>query len=60
MILEFQEEPDLVHLEVQSTGLFLEEPVDLSAYRLVLSDILASALGSDDSIELLREAVTTS
>lgn len=44
MILEFAEEPALVHVENQDTGLFLEEDADLAAYRLALRNILGLTL----------------
>jgi hypothetical protein len=39
MILEFGDEPDLVHVENQGTGMFLEENADLASYRLALRNI---------------------
>lgn len=35
--------------------MFLEEDVDLSAYRLALSNILSVALKPGESLELLRQ-----
>jgi transcriptional regulator with XRE-family HTH domain len=53
VILEFAEEPALVHVENQSTGLFLEEEADLAAYRLALGTILYSALAPAATIEFI-------
>lgn len=44
VILEFAEEPAWVFMENHGTGLFLEEEVDLAAYRLALGTILSAAL----------------
>ncbi len=53
MILEFAEEPALVFVENQSTGLFLEEEADLAAYRLALGTILYAALAPPATIEFI-------
>ncbi|QIZ38950.1 helix-turn-helix transcriptional regulator [Saccharopolyspora sp. ASAGF58] len=55
MILEFDGEPDLVHVENQSTGMFLEEDADLASYRLALSNILSAALKPAESADLVRQ-----
>ncbi|WP_156754848.1 helix-turn-helix domain-containing protein [Actinokineospora pegani] len=47
MILEFAEEPSLVYIENQDTGLFLEEEADLAGYRLALRNILSEAVAPD-------------
>lgn len=54
IIMEFAEEPDLVHIEIQCTGMFLEDEADVSAYRLALTNLLGSALSPDESLELVR------
>jgi len=53
VILEFAEEPALVHVENHCTGLFLEEEADLAAYRVALGTILAAALAPPATIELI-------
>jgi transcriptional regulator with XRE-family HTH domain len=53
VILEFAEEPDLVHVENQITGMFLEEDADLAGYRLALRNILNVALAPDATAELI-------
>jgi hypothetical protein len=58
VILEFAEEPALVHVENQSIGLFLEEEVDLAAYRLALGTILQIALAPAATIELITQIAT--
>jgi hypothetical protein len=55
VILEFAEEPALVHVENQSIGLFLEEEVDLATYRLALENILHAALAPAATIELITQ-----
>jgi transcriptional regulator with XRE-family HTH domain len=53
VILEFAEEPALVFVENQSTGLFLEEEADLAAYRVALGNILNAALAPPATAELI-------
>ena len=53
MILEFIEDPDLVHVENQITGMFLEEGADLAGYRLALRNILNVALAPAATAELI-------
>jgi len=55
MILKFAEEPALVFMENQSTGLFLEEEADLAAYRLALGTILYAALAPAATVELIAQ-----
>ncbi len=54
MILEFAEEPALVHIENQLTGMFLEEEADLAGYRLALRNILNVALAGRASEEMIH------
>ncbi|HEV7652189.1 MAG TPA: helix-turn-helix transcriptional regulator [Actinophytocola sp.] len=53
MILELAEEPDLVHVENQITGMFLEEDADLAGYRLALQNIVRVALAPDATATLI-------
>ena len=53
LILEFAEEPALVHVENHGTCLFLEEEADLADYRLALGTILHVALAPAATAELL-------
>jgi transcriptional regulator with XRE-family HTH domain len=53
MILELTDEPDLVHVENQITGMFLEEDADLAGYRLALRNILGVALAPDATATLI-------
>jgi hypothetical protein len=56
LIMEFAEEPALVHLENQITGMFLEEDADLAGYRLALRNILSVALAPAATAELIFSA----
>jgi transcriptional regulator with XRE-family HTH domain len=58
VILEFAEEPALVHVENHSTGLFLEEEADLAAYRVALGNILHAALATAATAELIAQIAT--
>jgi hypothetical protein len=53
MMLEFADDPALVFVENHATALFLEEPNDLSAYRLTLRTTLNVALAPDATVELI-------
>jgi Domain of unknown function (DUF5753) len=55
VILEFAEEPALVHVENHSTGLFLEEETDLASYRVALGTILEAALAPAATTELITQ-----
>jgi transcriptional regulator with XRE-family HTH domain len=58
MILELAEEPDLVHIENQITGMFLEEDADVAGYRLALRNILGVALAPDATATLIDTIAT--
>jgi transcriptional regulator with XRE-family HTH domain len=60
VVLEFDEEPDLVFVENQSTGLFLEEDADIMAYQGSLRNILGVALAPDASVDLIAAIATES
>ncbi len=60
VILEFTEEPALVFVENQSTGLFLEEEADLAAYRLALGTMLHAALAPAATTELIVQIAAES
>jgi transcriptional regulator with XRE-family HTH domain len=53
MILEFAEEPDVVHVENQVSGLFLEGEPTLAGYRLAMRNLLDVALRPEASAELI-------
>jgi transcriptional regulator with XRE-family HTH domain len=60
LILEFAEEPALVHVENQITGMFLEEEADLTGYRLALRNILNVAFAPDATADLIFAVATES
>jgi transcriptional regulator with XRE-family HTH domain len=53
ILMEFANEPSLVHIEHQNVGLFLDEKEDIAAYGVVLGNILSVALEPVDSAELI-------
>ncbi|KAA2252130.1 helix-turn-helix domain-containing protein [Solihabitans fulvus] len=53
IILEFADEPHLVHLENQDTAMFLDEEPDLSAYRVAFRNILGVSLAPAATAERL-------
>jgi len=53
MMLEFADEPSLVFVENQNTGLFLEDEADVVAYRIALTNILSVALATDATADLI-------
>lgn len=54
MIMDFQDEPSVVHIENHATSMFPEDKDDVAAYRLALSGILDNALGPAESVELIN------
>lgn len=48
-----------VHLETQTSGLFLHEPDDVASYGRVVERILAVALSAEDSIEAIAGELAT-
>lgn len=57
MVLELADEPDLMHVENQITGMFLEEDADLSGYRLALRNILGAALAPSATALLIDSII---
>ncbi|SFA75340.1 Helix-turn-helix domain-containing protein [Amycolatopsis marina] len=55
LLLEFSGEPSIVFVENHGVTLYLEEKDDLASYRTALSTILAEALGTTDSLELIAD-----
>ncbi len=53
VILDFADEPSIVHIENHATSLFLEEKEDLAAYRMALGNILNETLTPAGSAELI-------
>ncbi|GAB3454840.1 helix-turn-helix transcriptional regulator [Actinophytocola sediminis] len=57
MLLEFADEPGIVYVENQITGMFLEEDADLAGYRLALGHILSVALAPAATLEFIDAIV---
>ncbi|WP_420157275.1 DUF5753 domain-containing protein [Nocardiopsis sp. CNT-189] len=49
VLLEFPEDPGVVHVESAADGLYLETPQDLQRYQLLYDHVHASALSVRDS-----------
>ncbi|KAA2264672.1 helix-turn-helix domain-containing protein [Solihabitans fulvus] len=47
-------DPDVVHLEQNSTALFLEAPADAERYRLLFDRMRKAAMGPNDTAEIVR------
>jgi transcriptional regulator with XRE-family HTH domain len=60
MILDFADEPALVHLENQITGMFLEEEADLAGFRVALQNILSVSLAPAATAELIASIAAES
>jgi transcriptional regulator with XRE-family HTH domain len=60
MIMEFADEPALVHLENQVTAMFLEEEADLAGFRLALQNILNVSLAPAATAELIESIAAES
>jgi transcriptional regulator with XRE-family HTH domain len=60
MILEFADEPPMVHVENQITGVFLEKDADVAGYRLAFRNIRDTSLGSAETAELIAAVAVTS
>lgn len=56
MIMDFADEPALVHLENRVSSIFLEEDEHIEAYRLAWQRILTVALSPLDSVEFIQSA----
>jgi transcriptional regulator with XRE-family HTH domain len=59
-ILDFTDsaDPDLVYLENLASSLYLEQEEEIALYGKIFEHTVASALGPEDSANLLREAIT--
>lgn len=55
MIMEFEADPTLVHLENRVQSIFLEEPPHIQSYRLAWERIQARALPAQRSAQLIAE-----
>ena len=53
VLLEFAAERPIVHLEHKRSGLFMDEPDDVSPFQTATDTLVATALGPADSTEFL-------
>jgi transcriptional regulator with XRE-family HTH domain len=60
MILEFAEEPSLVFVENQDTGIFLDDEAELDRYHRALRNIVNAALPTEETAELIASIATES
>lgn len=58
LILGFPEQadPDVVYVENSTSGVYLEQPVDVHRYTLMFDHLRAAALKPDDTVELVDRA----
>ncbi|MGH3322306.1 MAG: helix-turn-helix domain-containing protein [Streptosporangiaceae bacterium] len=49
-----RDDPDVVFLENETSGLYMEEPKDVDRYTLVFDHLRAMALSPDESVALIR------
>lgn len=55
VVLGFDDpDPDVVYIDAGTSALFVEEPAEVSAYRLIFDHLRASALSPIESTRLLR------
>jgi transcriptional regulator with XRE-family HTH domain len=55
MIMEFDAQPTLVHVEIRSASGFLEEPTELRSAKVAWRGLLSMALSPEDSVRLIAE-----
>jgi transcriptional regulator with XRE-family HTH domain len=53
VVLEFDDEPSIVHIEGRMSGLFPQTPEEIESYTLAADRLMALALSEQDSRELL-------
>lgn len=54
VILDFAKDPTVVHIEARTTGLFRDDPEEVTLYRLTVEKLLEVALDEPASVELVR------
>lgn len=55
MIMEFDAQPMLVHVEIRSASGFLEEPAELRRAKVAWRSLLSMAMSPEDSVRLIAE-----
>jgi transcriptional regulator with XRE-family HTH domain len=58
VILDFADEPTIVHVEAKTTGLFLDEPETVHRYRLTVARLMDVALDAQASARLLKSVTS--
>ncbi|MEU2034939.1 helix-turn-helix domain-containing protein [Nocardia amamiensis] len=54
VVMEFDDDPELVYLDSMAGDLFLDADADLRRYRLLFDNVRASALGPNQTADLLE------
>lgn len=54
VILDFEDQPSLLFIEAMTTGLYRDEPEDVTAYRRQVENLEAVALDKAGSVELMQ------
>ena len=57
-LMEFAEFKPVVYLESETSSLFLEKPVEITAYQSILAALAETALGEEQSRELIATLAT--
>lgn len=55
VIMEFLDQPTLVHVEIRSASGFLEEPAEISRAKVAWRGLRSMALSPEDSVRLIAE-----
>jgi hypothetical protein len=58
ILMEFAEFKPVVYLESETSSLFLEKPVEITAYQSILGTLAQTALGERESRELIATLAT--
>jgi Domain of unknown function (DUF5753) len=58
ILIEFAEFRPVVYLDSATACLFLEKPEEIQAYRLILAALAQTALGEEESRELIASVAT--
>ncbi len=58
VVMEFAKDPTVVFVEARTTGLFRDDPDEVTLYRLTVEKLLEVALDEPGSVELTRSIAT--
>ena len=56
--MEFDDFKPVAYLESETSSLFLERPEEITAYRRILGALASTALGEEESRELIAAVAT--